>query len=220
MKKILYFIILTLCFSMIFSVAVSAEEAQTEDTPAAEVVDTESEATFFARIYEAFINNKTDVYTIAGSVALFVLSIILKKDLGSSSRSIVDGIATVLTKTSISEKQQEKIVGGLNEMVDGYEKIKEQSDETALKMTEIVESNKALDAKITEAFNLIVTLIDKEILQNAEVMDVLSSVYVNNKAITQGVKDYVTLKRTENAKLVQEASALIHSDTTEGGEAV
>ena len=220
MKKIVYFLILTLCFSMIFSVAVSAEEAQTGDTPAAEVVDTESEVTFFARIYEAFINNKTDVYTIAGSVALFVLSIILKKDLGTSSRSIVDGIATVLTKTSISEKQQEQIVGGLNEMVDGYEKIKEQSDETALKMTEIVESNKALDAKITEAFNLIVTLIDKEILQNAEVMDVLSSVYVNNKAITQGVKDYVTLKRTENAKIVQEASALIHTDAIKGGEAV
>jgi hypothetical protein len=51
-------------------------------------------------------------------------------------------------------------------------------------------------------------------------MDVLSSVYVNNEVLSQGVKDYVTLKRAENEKLVQEASALIHTDTTEGGEAV
>ena len=220
MKKILYALIFVICFSMIFSVTAFAEEAQTEEIPATDVAETEAEATLFARLYEAFTDNKTDIYTIGGSVVLFALSIILKKDLGSASRSIVDGIATVLTKTSISEKQQEQIVGGLNEMVDGYEKIKEQSDETALKMTEIVESNKALDAKITEAFNLIVTLMDKEILQNAAVMDVLSSVYVNNKALSQGVKDYVTLKRTEDEKLVQEASALIHTDTTEGGEAV
>ena len=53
---------------------------------------------------------------------------------------------------------------------------------------------------------------DKEIAQNGEVMDVLSSVYTNNKALSQGVKDYVALKRAENVKIMQEAAILVHKD--------
>ena len=49
-------------------------------------------------------------------------------------------------------------------------------------------------------------------LNGNEIMDVLDSVYVNNRALSQGVKDFVALKHSENGKLVQETIALIHKD--------
>jgi predicted nuclease with TOPRIM domain len=148
-----------------------------------------------------------------------VLSLILRKDLGNSSKSLVSSIATVLSKTDMSAERQEAIVGGLNEMIDGYEDIKKQSDYVKEKMSEFVEvinevskSNAGLETKLADTYNGVVTLIEKLVLQNAEIMDVLDSVYVNNRALSQGVKDFVALKHSENGKLVQETISFIHKD--------
>lgn len=238
MKRILYFItVLTLIAMLFCPIVVSAEELTEEpieeavteevvtETPEEVVPEevvpevTEEEPNIFTRLYEAFLGNKTDIYTIGGSLVLLVLSLILRKDLGNSSKSLVSSIATVLSKTDMSAERQEAIVGGLNEMIDGYEDIKKQSDYVKEKMSEFVEvinevskSNAGLESKLADTYNGVVNLIEKLVLQNAEIMDVLDSVYVNNRAVSQGVKDFVSLKHSENGKLVQETIALIHKD--------
>ena len=122
----------------------------------------------------------------------------------------------------MTEAQQNAIVNGLNEMVDGYNDIKlkntivaDRIDEFALSMAEIVNSNAALEKKLQDTFSVIMALVDKEIAQNSTVMDVLSSVYVNNEALPKGVRDYVMLKQSENARLVQEAALIEQKE--EGG---
>lgn len=202
-------------------------EPEVEPTPE---VDSEEKPDIFTRLYEAFMGNKTELFTLLGSGVLFVLSMILKKDLGASSAKMVEGISKVLSKTDISDEKQNAIVGGLNQMVDGYNDIKTESAEMREKLEGVcgtikkdmqvfadeikgvVQSNAELDSKIENLFNVVIALMDKEITQNAEVMEVLSAVYENNSALPQGIKDYVALKRTENAKVVVEAGEIIHKD--------
>lgn len=220
MKRIIYYLLVFVTlFALVGSVSVFAEEV--EETTTEEVTET-VEPTIFTRLYEAFEEHKSDVFTLGSGAILFLISIFLRKDMSVSSKVIVDGITKVIAKGDLTDEQQKAIVGGLNEMVDGYNDIKLQSsivkeriDEFAEEMKQLTSSNEDLDAKLENFFNVIVALIDKEILQNATVMDVLSSVYVNNNALPKGIKDYVSLKHTENAKLVHEAAILEHK--TEGG---
>ena len=229
MKRIFYsLMMLVVIFSIVGSTVAFAEETVIEGTTSesdsvSENVDTatevEADPTIFTRLYEAFTTNKTDVFTLGGSAVLLVISLILRKDLGSSSKNIVDGIARMLSKTDLSNEKQDAIVGGLNEMVDGYNDIKKHSAEVkdemtrfASQITSIKESNISLEKKIDNFFNVIVILMDTGITQNAEVMEVLSSVYANNNLLPKGIKDFVALKRTENAKLVREAALIVHKE--------
>lgn len=227
MKRIIYYLLVFVTlFALVGSVVALADEGETEITETTEateetVTETE-EANIFTRLYEAFEDNRTDVFTIASGIILFAFSFVFRKDVSVSSKAIVDGITKVLSKTDLTEVQQNAIVNGLNEMVDGYNDIKlkntivaDRIDEFAVNMTEIVNSNAALEKKLQDTFSVIMALVDKEIAQNSTVMDVLSSVYVNNEALPKGVRDYVMLKQSENARLVQEAALIEQKE--EGG---
>lgn len=249
MKRIIYIIaMLTMCIMLMCPITTSAEELDVsvpapDEITSGEVTldegvdaivgeltvieEEEEKHNIFTRLYEAFCDNKTEVFTLGGSTILLILSIILKKDLGSSSKKIVSGISSVLSKSDLSSERQEAIVVGLNEMIDGYEEIKQQSTyikdkilsfESAVERVE--SSNSEVNTKLTEMFTVLVHLISKEMRQNTELMEVLSTVYTNNEAIPQGIKDFVSLMRTENVKLVQEASQLTNKDSAEGGETV
>lgn len=220
MKRIIYYLLVFVTlFALVGSVVALADEGEaeiTETTEATEETVTETEeANIFTRLYEAFQENKTNVFTIASGAILFIFSLIFRKDVTVSSKVIVDGIKNVIAKSDLTEAQQDAIVSGLNEMVDGYNDIKLKTDIVGTQMEDIARSNASLEKKIEDVFNVLVSLIDKEILQNATIMDVLSSVYINNEVLTKGVRDYVMLKHAENAKLVQEAAVIEHKD--EGG---
>ena len=221
MKRIIcIFFAFVLMFTLLGTTAFAEEPIE----EVAVTEETESNETIFTRLYEAYLGNKSEVFTVCGSALLFVLGMFFKKSSTASAKQIVDGIARVLAKTDLSDEKQNAIVGGLNEMVDGYNDIKLQStivkdrvDAFASDMATVLESNISLEEKIDRFFNVIVALMDKEIHQNEEVMDVLSSVYSNSEALPKGIKDYVALKRSENARLVQEANQIVHSG--EGGVA-
>lgn len=234
MKKNIY-ILLTLVITLSLAlpvVAYASEPTEEGETPSSSEVimpDETVDVDVFTRLYEAFIGNKTDVFTLLGSGVLLVLSIILKKDLGAVATKIIDNIAKVLSKSDVTEQKQSAIINGLNEMVDGYDEIREKSatmqedikyvsdliksdmEHISKEFTEVVSSNVELDAKIDKLFSIVISLMDKEIAQNAEIMDVLTSVYENNDALPQGIKNYVALKHAENTKIVQEASTILHS---------
>ena len=230
MKRIIYIVtIFTLLFIMVFPLSISAEEIDTEYGYENEEKEENEYSNIFDRVYEAFCENRNDVFTLGGSAILLILTFILKKQVSSSSKTIVNGIENVLKDSGISTERQEAIVSGLNEMIDGYEEIKGQTEYVKGKIEEfksaverVESSNSAVDAKLAEMFTTLSELIVKEMRQNTELMEVLSTVYTNNEAIPQGIKDFVSLMRTENVKLVQEASELTTAtkDTTEGGETV
>lgn len=240
MKRIVYFIMIFAAFLMLVCpLTISAEEVATEaafeveipeDTVATEPVEEEAEPNIFTRLYEAFCDNKGEVFTLGGSSILLLFGFLLKKQFGTSSKDLANGIASVISKSDISAERQEAIVGGLNEMVDGYEEIKQQSTYVKGKIEEFIDvvnrvesSYSLVDSKLTEMFTVLVDLINKEMLQNTDLMEVLSTVYTNNDAIPKGIKDFVSLMRSENVKLVQEASQLTtskESSDSEGGEAV
>ena len=107
MKRIIYiFITLMIAFSLVCPVVAYAseteeggtmppseetvtttegEETLPEETPeqVPEAPEEEAEVNFFTRLYEAYLNNKSELFTLLGSGVLFVLSMILKKDLGA-----------------------------------------------------------------------------------------------------------------------------------------
>jgi hypothetical protein len=231
MKKILYIMIsVMLVFVLACPIVSSAEGELTEEVvPEAEISETveteaETEPNIFTRLYEAVTENKTDIFTILSGGILFGLSLILKKDVKSVANSTISGIGKVLAKTDLTEERQNAIVEGLNGMVDSYDAIKKQSGEIVsafsefqAQIDEIKGSNKSLEEAIAKISDTIVKLMDTEITQNAEVMDVISSIYLNVNSLPQGVKNFVMQKRTENAKLVDEAHHLLKNET-KGGE--
>lgn len=222
MKKILYFLLVfTVAFAILGSTIAFAEEViEGAEAPSSETVA--DEVNLFTRLYEAFQDNKTDIFTLGGSAILFVISIILKKDLGATSKSVIDNIARVLSKTDISVEQQRAMVNGLNEMVDGYDEIKllsvsisEKLSNYDKQMQTVINSNAALENTMNQWFDLLSSLVEKGILQNADVMEVLTSICTNSKHMPQGIKDYSVLKRADSAKLVKEAANIVRKD--EGG---
>ena len=247
MKRIIYIIaVLSMILVFAFPLSISAEEIDTEQPSDAiitedvaaneeilsgedvieeivlEAVEEEPEHNIFTRLYEAFCEYKTEVFTLGSGGILLILSIIIKKSLNG-------GLASVLAKSDLSRERQEAMIVGLNEMIDGYNEIKEQSAYVKAKIAsfeaavERVETtNNTVDTKLAEMFATLTELMVKEMRQNTELMEVLSTVYTNNEAIPQGIKDFVSLMRTENVKLVQEASELTAptKEGTEGGEAV
>jgi hypothetical protein len=231
MKKILYIMIsVMLVFVLACPIVSSAEgELPEEVVPEAEIsemveTEAETEPNIFTRLYEAVTENKTDIFTILSGGILFALSLILKKDVKSVANSTISGIGKVLAKTDLTEERQNAIVEGLNGMVDSYDAIKKQSGEIVsafsefqAQIDEIKGSNKSLEEAIAKISDTIVKLMDTEITQNAEVMDVISSIYLNVNSLPQGVKNFVMQKRTENAKLVDEAHHRLKNET-KGGE--
>lgn len=224
MKRILYFLLVFTVAISIFGSTVAFAEEIIEGTDAPSTVTESEDVDFFTRIYEAFKEHKSDIFTLASSSVLFVISMILKKDLGTTLKHVVDNIARVLSKTDVSAEQQKAIVGGLNEMVDGYNEIKQLSEDVSEKlagfdeqMQSIINSNGDLEIKINQWFDLLSSIMEKSILQNADVMEVLTSICTNSQHMPKGIKDYTVLKRTDSAKLVKEAVTLIHKD--EGGVA-
>ncbi len=224
MKRIIYaLLIFILAFTFVGSTLAFAEEVETDVTEdALASLETTGEAaeehTIFTRLYEAFTDNKTDVFTISGSSILLVISLILRKDLGSSSKKIVDHVASVLSKANVSDEKQTAIVKGLNEMIDGYNEIKQsgieaakQIEGVASEIKNIAEANVDSFEKVEKVIGVMTNLMEKVIQQNSEVMEVLAAVYINNNALPKGIKDYVSIQRTENAKIVAEASTILHS---------
>lgn len=190
-------------------------DVTTEDVTVQSTDTAAEEQNLFTRLYEAFDRYKGEIFATGGGGLLLALSLILKRSLKVSTKSL-------LTRATISDEKQTAIVSGLNEMIDGYNDIKIHSENMQTKLQEygdriiaVYEANCSLEKKIEDLFHVVISLMDKEITQNAEVMEVLSSVYANNKALPQGIKDFVALKRSENAKLVQEAAEITHKN--EGG---
>lgn len=220
MRKILY-LIMCMCLVMaIFSVTcfatdepVNADEIVTDETVTDEAVtDEAAEADIFSRIYEFWQSHQSEIVTLATSAVLIVLNIFLR-----------------LSNKEL-DKGQTNAIGGINQLIEGFNvmdtdltTIKAEFERLVVSVKDIVNqigelkaSDSSFAEKIAETNAIIQGLVEKELLQNTALMEVLSSVYVNSNALPQGVKDLVVMKRTENMRIVEEANEIAHHNTSGG----
>ena len=164
--------------------------------------------------------NKTDIISFGGSFVVIIFGIFSKKGSSSNASSIKAMLSQVQGDTERGNDTQLAIVQGLNQMIDGYNNIKDicikmfdRYEEMFNAVSEILKSNGDL-ADNLKKFNCelatklfagnkeLKTLLEKELTQNSSIIEILTSVYVNSKALPQGVKDLVQLKHSQNLQLV------------------
>ncbi len=247
MKKIFYiFVCLLIISSMIglplacFAADEPIEKTTDAEDPALDNTENdapaEPSATIFDRIYEFVTENKTDLISFGGTLGVIIFGIVSKKGSSSNALSIKSMVSQVQGETERSNDTQLAMVQGLNQMIDGYNNIKdvctkmfERYEELFNAVSEILKSNVELsdnlkrfnDELATGLFsrnNELKTLLEKELAQNTSIIEILSSVYVNSK-LPQGVKDLVQLKHSQNLKLVADEpkTSLKPNDTASEG---
>ena len=209
-----------------------------ENETDADAVLEEPESDIFTRIYEFVTNNKTDIFSVTGSLALLVFGFITKKGSSTNAASVKAMLTSVKGENAEINKNQNAIVNGLNQLIEGYDNINNLCTSMFEKYKEMFnvflkmrESNSELSEDLKKSYNELAeqllassstlkNLLEKEMTQNSNIMQVLTSVYTNSKALPQGVKDLVQLKYSDNLKLVAEEKEIVsNSDdkTTSGG---
>ena len=211
MKKIIYLIMCICLMLSIFCVSCFAtnEPTETDETVTEEVGAEETD--IFSRIYEFWQSNEAEIITVASSAVLIVLNVFLRlsnKALDKGQTNAIGGINQLIEGFNVMDTDLATIKAEFVSLVGALKDVVEQIGELKASDTSFAE-------KIAETNSIIQGLVEKELLQNTALMEVLSSVYVNSNALPQGVKDLVVLKRTENMRIVEEANEIAHP--TSGG---
>lgn len=237
MKKRIFCILMCICLILsVFSISCFATDEDVADVPITEesengtespVADEETAPDVFTRIYEFWEAHEAEIITVASSVVLIILNILSR-----------------ISNNTLSKSQNDTI-GGVNQLIEGYNTFSDAFEKIRVDFAEVVKTTKQINSHLMNAMNEVVAtiaelkssdasfadkitqtnaviqeLVEKEMLQNNALMEVLSSVYVNSKALPQGVKDLVVMKRTENMRIVEEANEIAHPhhNNVDGGK--
>lgn len=173
------FIKIFICFVLVFMVLtpITCFAAEVAEDP-----EGISYNTIFTRIMEFVEANKTEVVSAAGSGILLVVSSILNRKNNKKSKELNSALGELTGIANGTCNAQNSIINVVNEMIsgnnvmtDGYNKMRE-----AYEKYESAEDDRN-------------RLIGAVMVQNAAILEILSTVYVHSK-IPQGVKDLVTLR--------------------------
>ncbi|MBE6547923.1 MAG: hypothetical protein E7667_03470 [Ruminococcaceae bacterium] len=210
MKKILFAILCIAVMASMFVPATYAEALETEgetqtainpeEVPAegsAESVQENTETaqsntyhTLFARIYEYARRYKTEIIWSGGEAITLIGLLVLRRTLKKKTSDMSKDVKAVRKDTSAALLQQESVVSSINEMIDGYNAMKE-----AYEKYETVEDDR----------NRLVAAV---MAQNTALLDMLRTVYANSKNLPQGVKDTVMLEYANARKMLSDDEAL------------
>ncbi len=160
---------------------VEIEESAPEDAPAdAPVVETPAPSitqhTIFTRVWEYCVTNKTEVLGLAGDAVIFMLAIFVKLRNDKRTKHIESDLKVVKGDASGTAQSQTSVVGAVNHMIDGYNEMRQSYEKY-----ELIEDDRN-------------KLVGAVMVQNTAILEILSTVYLNNKNMPQGVKDLVMLK--------------------------
>jgi hypothetical protein len=151
---------------------------------------TEEYHTLFTRIWEYVNTHRDMIIDVAGFAVLFIMSVwsaILRK---KSNGVIKDSFSRIGGNTSSVAKSQQGVVSVVNELIGGYEKLDASYKEVAAAEDE---RNRLVGAMV---------------VQNATILEILTSVYANSKNLPQGVKDIVHLKYAKCMKALEDDEKL------------
>jgi hypothetical protein len=197
MKKIFTVLCIIMALLLCLSVpcfAAEAEDVVPEAPPAASdtVTDDAETHTVFTRLWEFVNKYKGEVLTLIGDVALIIIALYIKLRNGKGTKEINATLNKITEETGLSLTNQGKVVDVINNLIDSY------NAQTAAYM-QMQEAYQKYGASEVDR-NKILGALAAEI---ATVLDILSTVYVNNKNLPQGVKDLVNIKYANCLKALE-----------------
>lgn len=213
MKKI-YSTIVALVMVLTLCIGIGATEVTDTDFEAAEIVTEEiTEAvdeavdevvaentteelteeeyhTLFTRLWEYCLTYKTEIVGVVGDIAIFVLALFIKLRNDKRTANIAQGIISIKGDTTDTTKAQTSVVGVVNEMVDGYNALKQSYDKYG--ETE-ADRNRIVGAVLAS---------------NTAILEILTTVYPHSKNLPQGAKDLVMLTYANYLKTISDDEKL------------
>lgn len=149
------------------------------------------EHTLFSRVWECLIEHKTEALGVGGDAILIIVSIIIKLRNDKKTKGISDDLKAVKGDASATSISQNSVVNVVNQLIDGYNGMHNSYEKYGL-----TEANRN-------------KLIGAVMVQNTALLEILTTVYVNNKNLPQGVKDLVNLKYANTLKTLGDDQTLI-----------
>jgi len=173
-KKIL--LALACVISVIMLCAISPPCFAEEVSDTSESVSDATEHTVFTRVWEYVVNNKTETLTLIGDFVILIVAIYTKLRNDKRTKTIESDLKIVRGDTSGTVSGQTSVVDAVNNMIDGYNGMRESYEKY---------ENTETDRN---------RLVGAVMVQNTALLEILTTVYVNSKNLPQGVKDLVNLK--------------------------
>ena len=146
--------------------------------------------TIFTRVWEFVEVNKSEVVSAAGSGLVLIVSAIVKAANSKENRKLSELLNAIQGDTQGTNKAQSSLIGVVNQMISGYNVMKESNDYLKTGYEDMKTAYEINATKEDDRNRLIGAVM----VQNTALLEILSSVYVHNKNLPQGVKDLIILK--------------------------
>lgn len=160
-------------------IAVEAEEEVAEEA------DESKDSTWddlFSRVFEFSAEYRLELLELAGSSVIVLVASLLEKRRKKDADETKKDLGIVKGASTNTASSQGAVVDVINSMITGYNNMRDSYEKY-----EGVEDDRN-------------RLLGAVFVQNTAVLEILMSVYVNNKNLPQGVKDLVTLRYTNAQK--------------------
>lgn len=198
MKRLFKFL---LSFVLVFMLLTPVTAFAVEITAGGEEIDYN---TIFTRIWEFVEANKTEVVSAAGSGLVLIVSAIVKAANSKESRKLSELLNAIQGDTQGTNKAQSSLIGVVNQMISGYNVMKESNDYLKTGYEDMKTAYEINATKEDDRNRLIGAVM----VQNTALLEILSSVYVHNKNLPQGVKDLIILKYANAMKALSDDEIL------------
>lgn len=198
MKRLFKFL---LSFVLVFMLLTPVTAFAVEITAGGEEIDYN---TIFTRIWEFVEANKTEVVSAAGSGLVLVVSAIVKAANSKESRKLSELLNAIQGDTQGTNKAQSSLIGVVNQMISGYNVMKESNDYLKTGYEDMKTAYEINATKEDDRNRLIGAVM----VQNTALLEILSSVYVHNKNLPQGVKDLIILRYSNAMKALSDDEIL------------
>ena len=132
--------------------------------------------TFVGRVLEFTDTYRNEIIGIVGFVGLMAATFVNSYRQKNNGAAVLNGVTAIHGSTSDVAASQNGVVGAVNEMIGAYNVMRSSYDTYAGAEDD---RNKLVGAMV---------------VQNAAILEILTTVYANSKNLPQGVKDLVNLK--------------------------
>ena len=198
MKRFVKFL---LSFILVFMLLAPVTAFAVEVTVEGEEIDYN---TIFTRVWEFVEENKTEVVSAVGSGLVLAVNAIIKSANSKENKKLGELVNTLQEDAQIKNKVQTSIVDAVNQMISGYNVMKDSNDNLKIGYADM---RKAYEINATREDDRN-RLIGAVMVQNTAILEMFATIYVHNKNIPQGVKDLVILTYANTLKALDDDALL------------
>lgn len=152
-----------------------------------ETIDT---YTLFGRLWEFVEENSAEVTSFLSGAAILIFNAFVNAKSNKEGQLIKDNLLSIKTSSTRTANSQSSVIDVVNTMTDGYNEMRDFYE----KMRGTEDDRNRLIGAVA--------------VQNTAILEILSSVYVHNKNLPQGVKDLVVLKYANCMKALNDDEVL------------